>query len=122
MKRLHELDYLRGLAATGIMLFHYLSWTLGEFNSENFVGRVGIYGVSIFYILSGLTLYHVYNTTLSGSTDALASFFKRRVLRIFPLLWVATIASIFIFDGGQASLREVFLNLTGLGAISFTNN
>lgn len=114
MKRLHELDYLRGLAATGIMLFHYLSWTLGEFNSENFVGRVGIYGVSIFYILSGLTLYHVYNTTLSGSTDALASFFKRRVLRIFPLLWVATIASIFIFDGGQASLREVFLNLTGL--------
>lgn len=122
MKRLHELDYLRGLAAAGIMLFHYLSWTFGEFSSESVVGRVGIYGVSIFYILSGLTLYHVYNESLSKSLAEVSLFFKRRVLRIFPLLWITTIASIFIFDGGEANAVEVFLNLSGLfGFVDWPN-
>jgi peptidoglycan/LPS O-acetylase OafA/YrhL len=122
MKRLHELDYLRGLAAAGIMLFHYLSWTFGEFSSENVVGRIGIYGVSIFYILSGLTLYHVYNENLSNGISEVITFFKRRILRIYPLLWITTIASIFLFDGGIFDLREVFLNLTGLfGFIDWPN-
>jgi exopolysaccharide production protein ExoZ len=122
MKRLHELDYLRGFAAAGIMLFHYLSWTFGEFSASQVVGRVGIYGVSIFYILSGLTLYHVYNEPLSRGFHEIGLFFKRRVLRIFPLLWITTIASIFIFDGGEANAQEVFLNLTGLfGFIDWPN-
>jgi len=114
MKRLHELDYLRGLAAAGIMLFHYLSWTFGEFSSAQVVGRIGIYGVSIFYILSGLTLYHVYNEPLSKGLNEVGVFFKRRILRIYPLLWITTIASIFLFDGGEANAKEVILNLTGL--------
>ncbi len=122
MKRLHELDYLRGLAAAGIMLFHYLSWTFGEFSSENVVGRIGIYGVSIFYILSGLTLYHVYNENLSKGISEVATFFKRRILRIYPLLWISTIVSIFLFDGGLFDVRETILNLTGLfGFIDWTN-
>ena len=122
MKRLHELDYLRGLAAAGIMMFHYLSWTFGEFSSESVVGRVGIYGVSIFYILSGLTLYHVYNHSLAKNFSEVGLFFKRRVLRIYPLLWITTIASIFIFDGGEANASEVFLNLTGLfGFVDWPN-
>jgi peptidoglycan/LPS O-acetylase OafA/YrhL len=114
MKRLHELDYLRGLAAGGIMLFHYLSWTIGEFSSEDFMGRVGLYGVSIFYILSGLTLYHVYNEQLTEGANAIITFFKRRVLRIYPLLWISTIVSIILFDGGEIIPMELALNLSGL--------
>lgn len=113
-KRLHTLDYLRGLAAAGIMVFHYMSWTFGEFDSADFMGRVGIYGVAIFYVLSGLTLYHVYADTLSNSLAEVKEFFKRRVLRIFPLLWVATIISVFTVDGGATAWSEIALNLTGL--------
>ena len=115
MQRYHSLDYLRGLAALGIMLFHYLSWTFGEFNAQSFMGRVGIYGVSIFYILSGLTLYLVYDKVLGNNISETKVFFKRRLLRIFPLFWLSTIASIFIMHGVEnCSLQRVFLNLSGL--------
>lgn len=114
MTRLHTLDYLRGIAAAGIMVFHYTSWTFGEYDSDSFMGRVGIYGVAIFYILSGLTLYHVYAESLADNLAQLKEFFKRRVLRIFPLLWLATIISIFTVYGGGIAFSEILLNLTGL--------
>ena len=114
MKRLHELDYLRGIAALGIMLFHYLTWTKGEFSSDDTMGRIGIYGVSIFYMLSGLTLYHVYNEPLSKGFREVGLFLKRRVLRIYPLLIISTILTVFIFNGGEFQTRELLLNLSGL--------
>ncbi|MGZ5244541.1 MAG: acyltransferase family protein, partial [Bacteroidia bacterium] len=67
MKRIHNLDYLRGIAAFGIMAYHYLAWSFGEFSAEDFMGRFGLYGVSIFYCLSGLTLYSVYHEKFTFS-------------------------------------------------------
>lgn len=57
MGRLHFLDYLRGIAALGIMLFHYSCWVFGEPEHGGFMARVGIYGVSVFYVLSGLKFF-----------------------------------------------------------------
>ena len=54
--RLPGLDYLHGLAAFGIMTYHYCSWIFGEQPAASFLGRLGIYGVAIFYIVSGQTL------------------------------------------------------------------
>jgi exopolysaccharide production protein ExoZ len=78
MNRLYNLDYLRGLAAFGIMIYHYLSWTLGNFSADTFMGRLGIYGVSIFYVLSGLTLYYVYFDKMKPSKEDIISFFKKK--------------------------------------------
>lgn len=113
MNRLYNLDYLRGFAAFGIMMYHYLSWTFGSFTADSFMGRVAIYGVSVFYILSGLTLYYVYYERMRPSKDDLISFFKKRVLRIFPLLWLVTFASI-LLSGKIPDIGNLFLNLTGL--------
>jgi exopolysaccharide production protein ExoZ len=113
MNRLHNLDYLRGLAAFGIMIFHYLTWTNGEFNAESVIARIGIYGVSIFYVLSGLTLNHVYYQKMEFNVQSLLMFFKKRVFRIFPLLWAVTIISILILQT-RPNFLNVFLNLTGL--------
>ncbi len=52
MKRLYNLDYLRGLAAFGIMVYHYMKYTFGTFTADSFMGKIGIYGVSVFYVLS----------------------------------------------------------------------
>lgn len=114
MGRLHNLDYLRGLAAFGIMIFHYLSWSIGEFDASSFMGRVGLYGVSIFYVLSGLTLFYVYQDKMKPDLADTLDFFKKRIFRILPLLWVATIISIFVFHGGDVTVKSLFLNLTGL--------
>ncbi|MEN9303857.1 MAG: hypothetical protein RL264_2286 [Bacteroidota bacterium] len=113
MKRIHNLDYLRGLAAFGILIYHYLSWTVGEFNSASVIGRIGIYGVSIFYILSGLTLYLVYNQKLNFSFEEVVNFFKKRVFRIFPLMWMVVFVSILISPDAP-NLYDLALNLSGL--------
>ncbi len=111
--RLFSLDYLRGLCAFGIMVYHYQYWLEGPFTANQFLGRVGVYGVSIFYILSGLTLFHVYEYSHSDRGLSVLSFFKKRFFRIFPLLWLATICSV-ILSKKQPDLLNLFLNLTGL--------
>ena len=113
MGRLFNLDYLRGLAAFGIMMFHYLSWTVGEFTVDTFMGRLGIYGVSLFYILSGLTLHYVYYDKMTISKDGILSFFKKRIFRIFPLLWLITIIAVIGYRKWP-DFTDLFLNLTGL--------
>lgn len=110
--RLHNLDYLRGIAAFGIVIYHYLTWTYGNFSAETFLGRVGLYGVAIFYVLSGLTLCHVYYDKMHGR-EGVQKFFVRRIFRIFPLLWLVTISAV-ILSRRMPDLMDLFLNLTGL--------
>ncbi|MRJ09502.1 acyltransferase [Ornithobacterium rhinotracheale] len=112
-KRLYNLDYLRGLCAFGIMLYHYLSWTKGDLSATTFMGRLGIYGVSIFYILSGLTLFYVYYDKMNFCKQDIISFAKKRIFRIFPLLWLVTFCSI-VISRKIPDLFNLFLNLSGL--------
>ena len=111
--RLPGLDYLRGLSAFGIMTYHYSSWNFGEQSANSFLGRVGIYGVAIFYILSGLTLSYIYSSKLQLKSDDLGDFYKKRLFRIFPLLWLATLLSI-LLSKHIPNIIDVILNLTGL--------
>lgn len=113
MNRLYNLDYLRGLAAFGIMIFHYFSWALGKFSADTFMGRIGLYGVSMFYVLSGLTLYFVYYHKMGLNKEDVLDFFKRRVFRIFPLLWVVTIVAI-LLSNQKPDVTDLLLNLSGL--------
>lgn len=110
--RLDALDYLRGLAALGIMVYHLTSWIFGSLPADTFLGRLGTYGVSIFYVLSGITLYHVYFRQMV-SLRGVGHFFIRRIFRIFPLLWIVTALAIMLSSTKPDALT-VFLNLTGL--------
>lgn len=111
--RLYNLDYLRGFAAFGIMLYHYLWHIQGDFSASSFMGRVSVYGVSIFYILSGLTLFHVYYGKMRPSGKDIKDFFVKRIFRIFPLLWLVTLLAIFL-SHTKPDLVNLFLNLSGL--------
>jgi exopolysaccharide production protein ExoZ len=94
MNRIITLDYLRGLCAISIMIYHYLTFSgLVKFDSSDFLGRMGVYGVSIFYILSGLTLFLVYRRKFK-----FADFYINRVFRIFPLLWVTITLSLIVHN------------------------
>lgn len=111
--RLHGLDYLRGIAALGIMVYHYSSWTIGEQPASSVLGRIGIYGVAIFYILSGQALSFNYNNQLNPTISSLKNFYKKRAYRIFPLFWAVTIASV-ILSKQKPALTDLFLNFSGL--------
>ncbi|MGH2565977.1 MAG: acyltransferase family protein, partial [Ginsengibacter sp.] len=76
-----------------------------------FIGRVGIYGVSIFFVLSGLTLYYIYAGDLFGWSH-IGDFFYKRFFRIFPLFWLATLLTVFI--NGYPGEKILALNLTGV--------
>lgn len=111
--RVNSLDYVRGLAAFGIMLYHFQSWSFGHMGADNFWGRIGLYGVAIFYVLSGLTLYHVYEQRLEPRPMPLLDFYIKRIFRLMPLLWL--IMGIYLIT--EPSLREwdrILLNFTGL--------
>lgn len=110
--RLYNLDYLRGMAAFSIMIYHYCTWTFGPFDSGTIIGRMGIYGVSVFYVLSGLTLYHVYRNKMNTTADV-GFFFRKRLFRIFPLLWLVTLVAI-IISRALPDPYILFLNLSGL--------
>lgn len=117
MNRIHNLDYLRGLAAFGIMIYHYLYAVFGKFDSESIFGRIGLYGVSIFYVLSGLTLYLVYKNKMDFSYNQIRNFFIKRFFRIFPLMWLAIILTIIFINRDIPSYWNLFLNLSGLFGI-----
>lgn len=89
MQRILSIDYLRGLMALSVMIYHFYSWSFGVPSSEYLLGKLGVYAVSIFYVISGISLYLVYSGTRWNSR-ALFKFATKRILRIGPTYWLAT--------------------------------
>jgi peptidoglycan/LPS O-acetylase OafA/YrhL len=95
------------------MIYHYSVWSTGTaYGADSLLGRIGIYGVSVFYVLSGLTLFHVYHT-MQPTGEELKKFFLKRIFRIFPLLWIATIGAMIVTENYH-TWQKIALNLTGI--------
>ncbi len=114
--RYENLDYLRGLCALSIMIYHYSSWVFGKFDSGDVLGKLGVYGVSMFYVLSGLTMYLVYFKSFSLDKEFFRSFYIKRIFRIYPLMWLVFIISFFIY-GSQNSVWDHILQFSGLFSV-----
>ncbi|MCW3077470.1 MAG: acyltransferase 3, partial [Bacteroidetes bacterium] len=114
--RYEGLDYLRGLCALSILLYHYVEWTMRGLDISNPLGKLGVYGVSMFYVLSGLTMYLVYYKSFSLNKSFLKSFYLKRFFRIYPLMWLIMILSI-LFVGFKGSIKDLFIQFTGLFGI-----
>lgn len=59
IERIHSLDFLRGIAACAVMLFHYTieeSIHLSDSNVLRIIGGYGHYGVEVFFIISGFVI------------------------------------------------------------------
>ena len=114
--RIESIDWLRGLMALSIMLYHYTGAFVLSLDSGSTLGRLGIYGVSIFFILSGLSMAIVYNKYIRDIKTAVC-FFIRRIFRIWPLLWMVAFMLVLIsilFQNEPYSISMVILNITTL--------
>lgn len=81
-RRLLGLQYLRGIAATGVVIFH-VTQELGM------PWRLGARGVDLFFVLSGFLMIAI---TQNGARPG--SFFRDRFLRVVPLYWIVTAATV----------------------------
>ena len=98
---------LRGYAALGVCIFHYtLLWTDYDNWAMPFA-RHGNYGVSVFFVLSGFILLHVYRTWFDREVTAAryGRFMWHRIARIYPLhILLLLIAAGLILSGAMAAM------------------
>src|SRR5438876_336938 len=80
MKRILELDALRGIAAVGVVLFHAYPHTF--FFAWSFV--------DLFFVLSGYLITTIVLRHLQAP-DLLKAFYYRRILRIWPVYYLTLI-------------------------------
>lgn len=113
--RLTSLDALRGIAALGVVLFHYLPYyqqLYGHtFSSPTFL-EFGRYGVHLFFILSGFVIFMTLERTRTAGWFALA-----RAFRLLPALWASIALTYFSVhwlgpDDRAVEPASAFLNMT----------
>jgi peptidoglycan/LPS O-acetylase OafA/YrhL len=116
-KRLFELDVLRGIAALGVVLYHYTTWydeKFGHAQTLLFNFPKGKYGVELFFIISGFVIF----LSLSRIQSSL-DFVIGRFSRLYPAYWVAVLLTFSVISLAgmpqfQVSWQEAIANLTML--------
>lgn len=116
-KRVLEIDILRTAAILLIVLYHVPIGTAADVpltSVNNYqLELVGFTGVCIFFFVSGLSLS--LSNKIRNRSDVL-SFFKKRIVRIYPLYWVF-VAGILIFY--RPSLVESAIYVVGWQALLY---
>jgi peptidoglycan/LPS O-acetylase OafA/YrhL len=118
--RVGELDALRGLAALGVVLFHYTTFyqqEQGHLQPTGFGFPAGNYGVHLFFLISGFVIF----MTLERTRTAM-DFVVSRFSRLFPAYWAAmAITAAVVFAIGLPKQRlpasDLLANLTMLQEI-----
>ena len=94
------LDGLRGVAALLVVAFHLFETYSG--NHFNQIINHGYLAVDLFFVLSGFVIGYAYDDR--WETMTVWGFFKRRIVRLQPMLVTGTIigALLFYFSAGEA--------------------
>jgi peptidoglycan/LPS O-acetylase OafA/YrhL len=106
-EHIKSLDFLRGVAALGVVLYHYSGLLLPTLN-PNYLTHIlsyGEYGVQIFFVISGFII--PYSMTKSNYT--LTDFWKnlyRRYVRLAPPAYIAMLFSILIYFSAIIILKR----------------
>ncbi|MCG9026037.1 acyltransferase family protein [Laribacter hongkongensis] len=105
--RVHGFDILRGLCALGVACYHVLGWL-----QAGHPYNLGLYGVYVFFVLSGASLWIAYADKMTQGYPLLG-FFALRFFRLAPLYWLAVLLTPVIVGSGW-NLHYLALNLSFL--------
>ncbi|MEU6407726.1 acyltransferase [Microbispora sp. NPDC046933] len=115
--RLRVLDLLRFCAALGVVLFHFgetRAWgTPNAFPALSAVTMFGVYGVRLFFLISGFVIL------MSAWGRTPGHFAASRIARLFPAYWASVLVLGGLAVGGlitdhRPSLTELLANMTML--------
>lgn len=106
-ERIYSLQALRFVAAAMVVLLHVEQGARGLTEGGAFA-NIGSFGVDIFFVLSG------YVICLTAPALTPAAFLRKRVVRVVPVYWLATLFFLpFAIAGGT------FEAARGVGTIAF---
>ncbi|MDD2340419.1 MAG: acyltransferase family protein [Methanosarcina sp.] len=115
-------DFLRALAIAMIIPAHlsnFLSTTYGKlalYSTDPYFANMGL---GLFIFMSGYLLY--YNNHKINSFQNVLSFYRKRLLRIFPLYWAAIAAFTLVFFIFAPKLNSGFVFPNAEHVFSFYN-
>lgn len=120
--RLGQLDPLRGILALCVAVYHLSVWfelTHSGSGQNMALAKLGNYGVSAFFVLSGFLLFRTASWPRIRQ-EGLGRFWLRRFLRLAPVFYLACALNIFfrLGMGPDATWVRILENLTlSFGAI-----
>jgi peptidoglycan/LPS O-acetylase OafA/YrhL len=79
-----DIDGLRAIAVLSVVAFHAFPGSL----------RGGFIGVDVFFVISGFLISTIVFENLDSGTFSFATFYSRRIRRIFPALFLVLLASL----------------------------
>jgi exopolysaccharide production protein ExoZ len=82
LKTIVSIQYLRAIAATSVAYHHIFENRNG---AELTRYAFGIWGVDVFFVISGFIMW----VTTADTNSDMASFWKNRIVRIYPIYWIA---------------------------------
>jgi peptidoglycan/LPS O-acetylase OafA/YrhL len=118
LKRIPELDLLRFLAASVVVIYHHTyqftagaSSYDGAFPTIQSGSRFGYLGVNLFFLISGFVILW------SASNKTVRQFVASRALRLYPTFWAAILLTLIAVavlgpEGGFPSVRTIITNTT----------
>ena len=117
--RIYGFDFLRGICAIAVAYYHILGW-LGASYIKLY--NLGLYGVYVFFILSGASIYIAYAQKILQGYDV-RKFLVLRLFRLLPLFALVVIIGPYVDYGvfdryDLAFFQKAILNITftfGLG-------
>lgn len=115
-------DFLRALAILMIIPAHlsnFLFSTYSKLGLYAFDPYLANMGLGLFIFMSGYLLY--YNTNSINSFKDVLSFYKKRLLRIFPLYWAAIAAFVLVFSVFAPKLNSSFVFPNAQNVFGFSN-
>jgi peptidoglycan/LPS O-acetylase OafA/YrhL len=123
-KRLLELDILRALAIIMIVIGHTAYYvTTPPLPAALYFLQFYLFffGLSMFFFVSGFVLYYSHDSI--ETTKGMLDFWKKRVVRIFPLYWLSIIALLVLQTFNikehliSFSFSSVLIQMLGLQAL-----
>jgi exopolysaccharide production protein ExoZ len=91
--KLNSLQALRGLAATTVVLSHFMRQTHEDWvratAPDLHASALGDLGVFVFFIISGFIMQHTAGGAF-GQPGAARRFIERRIARVVPIYWMFT--------------------------------
>lgn len=115
-------DFLRALAIIMIIPAHlssYLFSTYGKLTLYAFDPYFANMGLGLFIFMSGYLLY--YNNHSINSLQNVFDFYKKRLLRIYPLYWAALATFVLVFFVFASRLNSGFVYPNSETVFSFSN-